>query len=139
MLRFIGRRIVFIILIYVLIVFFACLGMRMIRNSEISRPDYDILQHGKIAWQDTHKYLSGVLRGHWGTVRAERGPVAVEGLVWKAYVNSMGLLLAALVSAAIVGLLVGSVAALIQRRGLVLDCSCRWRNCAISPPLAVGW
>lgn len=43
MLRFIGRRILFIILVWVFIVFFAHLGMRMARNSEISRLDYNQL------------------------------------------------------------------------------------------------
>jgi hypothetical protein len=47
MIRFIGRRLLFIALIYVLIVFSAYLGMRMIRNSEVSRPDYDLVRHAR--------------------------------------------------------------------------------------------
>ena len=93
----------------------------MIRNSEVSRPGYDLVQHGRLAWQDTQRFLVGVLRGHWGTVRTARGAVPVQGVVWTAYVNSMGLLLVALVGAAIVGLLVGGAAALASKRqGLVL-------------------
>jgi hypothetical protein len=53
MFRFLIRRVAFIVLICLLIVFFSHLGMRMIRNSEISRPDYDVVKHGQLAWQDT--------------------------------------------------------------------------------------
>jgi peptide/nickel transport system permease protein len=120
MLRFMGRRILFIITVYVLIVFFAHLGMSMIRNSEVSRPNYDVVQQGRRAWQDTRSFLSGVLRGQWGTVRTDRGTAAVKDVLRKTYVNSMGLLLVALVSATLIGLCVGGVAALIRREHLAL-------------------
>jgi hypothetical protein len=67
MLRFIARRILFTVLVWVFIVFFAHLGMRMVRNSDISRPDYDVVEHSKRAWQDTRTFLSGALRGDLGT------------------------------------------------------------------------
>ena len=106
MLRFIGRRILFIILIYVLVVFFFHLGMRMIRNSDVSEPDYDVVRHSKRAWQDTRVFL--------------RNPPLSQDTVWIPFVNSMGLLLVALAGAALVGLYVGSVAALTKRKQLVL-------------------
>ena len=56
MLRFIVRRIFFIALVWVFIVFFSNLGMRMARNSEIASPDYDLVQHSKRAWQDTSTF-----------------------------------------------------------------------------------
>lgn len=120
MLRFIGRRIFFIILVWVFIVFFAQLGMRMTRNSEISRPDYNLVQHSKRAWQDTREFLSGALRGDFGTVRTQRGLAPVKDILGESYVNSMGLLLVALVIAAVLGLYIGGVAALTKRRVLVL-------------------
>jgi peptide/nickel transport system permease protein len=120
MLRFIVRRIFFIILVWVFIVFFSNLGMRMARNSEISTPDYNLVQHSKRAWQDTRTFLSGVLRGDLGTTRIPSGLVPIKDILGESYVNSMGLLLVALVIAAILGLGIGSMAALTKRRMLVL-------------------
>ena len=109
MLRFIGRRILFILLVYLLIVFFAHLGMRMIRNSESARPEYDLIQHGKRAWQDTRDFLASLWRG-------QPAPETVR----QAYGNSMGLLLVALAGATAGGLCVGCAAALIRRDRWVL-------------------
>ena len=120
MLRFIVRRILFIALVWVFIVFFSNLGMRMARNSEISRPDYNLVQHGKSAWQDTRTFLSGALRGDLGAMRIPSGLAPIKDFLGESYVNSMGLLLVALVIAAILGLGIGSMAALTKRRMLVL-------------------
>ena len=120
MLRFIVRRILFIILVWVFIVFFSNLGMRMARNSEVSRPDYNLVQHSKRAWQDTRTFLSGALRGDLGTMRIPSGLAPIKDFLGESYVNSMGLLLVALVIAAILGLGIGSMAALTKRRMLVL-------------------
>ena len=49
MLRFVGRRIVFILSVSVLIVFFIYLGMQMAGNSDVREPDYDIGNHGQQA------------------------------------------------------------------------------------------
>jgi len=121
MLRFIVRRILFIILVWVFIVFFSHLGMRMARNSEISRPDYNLVEHSKRAWQDTRTFLSGALRGDLGTTRIPSGLVPIKDILGESYVNSMGLLLVALVIAAILGLGIGSMAALTKRKMLVLS------------------
>ena len=120
MLRFIVRRIFFIILVWVFIVFFSNLGMGMARNSETSRPDYNLVQHSKRAWQDTRTFLSGALRGDLGTMRIPSGLAPIRDFLAESYVNSMGLLLIALVVAAILGLGIGSMAALTKRRMLVL-------------------
>ena len=45
MLRFIGQRTAFIILVCVAIVFFGHMGMRMIPNSDARDPNYDLVQH----------------------------------------------------------------------------------------------
>ena len=121
MLRFIVRRIFFIILVWVFIVFFSNLGMRMARNSEVSRPDYNLVQHSKRAWQDTRTFLSGALRGDLGTMRIPSGLAPIKDILGESYVNSMGLLLVALVIAAILGLGIGSMAALTKRKMLVLS------------------
>lgn len=120
MLRFILRRILFIALVWVFIVFFSNLGMRMARNSEIARPDYDLIQHSKRAWQDTRTFLAGALRGDLGSMRIPSGLVPIKDILRESYVNSMGLLLVALVIAAILGLGIGGMAALTKRRALAL-------------------
>jgi peptide/nickel transport system permease protein len=116
MLRFVGRRLVYILMIYVLIVFFVHMGMHMIRNSEVTNPSYDLAAHGRYAWRATRATISDVLRGDLGSVRTERGPRPVKEFVWEAYVNSMGLLLVALACAALLGLVTGCVAALAKRQ-----------------------
>ena len=120
MLRFIVRRISFIVLVWILIVFFSNLGMRMARNSEISRPDYNLVEHSKRAWQDTRTFLAGTLRGDLGTLRIPSGLVPIKDILGETYVNSMGLLLVALVIATVLGLGIGGMAALMRRRMLVL-------------------
>jgi ABC-type dipeptide/oligopeptide/nickel transport system permease component len=120
MIRFIGRRLLFIALVYVLIVFFAYLGMRMIRNSQVSRPDYDVMRHARTAWAETRTFLSGAVRGDLGSIRTARGPVPVTEIVGEAYVNSLGLVVVALTCAAVLGLSVGGIAALTKYRWLVL-------------------
>jgi peptide/nickel transport system permease protein len=108
MLRFIGRRITQIILISFCIIFFIHLGMSMVPNSRASTPDYDVLQHGLRAWRSTRVFLSS------------RVPQLDKDALWQAYRNSMGLLLVALVGAAVVGLLAGGMAALSRRKRSVL-------------------
>ncbi len=120
MLRFIARRIVFIVLITVLIIFFVYMGMSMIRNSEVPEPDYDVVRYGKLAWRDTRTFLSKVIDGDLGSVTIHEATVPVTDFVQEAYMNSMGLLLVALCVAAIAGLYIGSVAALTKRKRLVL-------------------
>jgi ABC-type dipeptide/oligopeptide/nickel transport system permease component len=121
MVRFIGRRLVFIALVCVLIVFFVHMGMRMMRNSDASRPDYDLVQYGQWAWQDTRTTLSRMLRGDMGQVRTPRGVVPVAEIVGEAYRNSMGLLLAALAGAAVGGLCLGLVAVLAKSKTVSLS------------------
>lgn len=106
MLRFISRRLIFIILICILITFVFHLGMRMISNSDIAKPDYDLLKHSELAWQDTRNLL--------------RNPPLSKDTLWTPFVNSMGLLLVALAGAALIGMYMGSVAALTKHKQLVL-------------------
>ena len=84
MLSFVSRRLVFITIIAVLIIFFAYLGMGMVPNSEAYEPNYNLLQHGVRAWRETRAFLAG------------RNPLPARDLLLEAYVNSMGLVLVAL-------------------------------------------
>jgi len=120
MLRFVGRRILFILFIYLLIIFFVHLSMRMVRNSEISRPDYDVVEYAKLAWQDTRLTISSLLRGDLGSVRTEYGMMPVKDVLADAYTKSMGLLLVSLACATVGGLLIGGVIALTRYKAVVL-------------------
>lgn len=120
MLRFISRRVTFIILVCFFIVFFTQLGMRMIRNSEAPRPDYGLVSNAKPAWRDTREYIRDAVGGNFGLIPTSYGLVQVRTILAEVYVNSMGLLLAALVGATLVGLYIGAMTALTKRRELIL-------------------
>jgi ABC-type dipeptide/oligopeptide/nickel transport system permease component len=118
---FLGRRIVFMLVVYVLIIFFVHLGMRMLPNSEKATPNYDVVQQGLLAWQDTRITLSRVIGGDLGRIRTAQGLTPINPIVQNAYVNSMGLLLISLAAATAAGLLIGGVAALVKSRMLSLS------------------
>jgi ABC-type dipeptide/oligopeptide/nickel transport system permease component len=99
--RFVGRR-------AIVIVFFVHLGMSLVSNSQAARPEYNLVERGIRAWQDTRAFVFG--HASLSNVDALKG----------AYVNSMGLILVALTIAAILGLWIGAMAALTKRRKLVL-------------------
>jgi peptide/nickel transport system permease protein len=107
MLIYISRRLVFIALIAVLIIFFAYFGMSMVPNSETLQPDYNLLEHGMSAWRETRAFLAG------------RNPLPDRDLLQEAYVNSMGLVVVALVAAVVLGLCIGVVTALTKRKWLI--------------------
>jgi peptide/nickel transport system permease protein len=115
MLQLISRRLIFILLVCVLIIFFVNLGMRMIRNSEVAEPSYDLLLNGRIAFNDTKGYLQRIAQGDLGYARTSAGQVLVIDVLKQSYVNSMGLLLTALVLAILIGFPLGTIAALSKK------------------------
>jgi len=115
MLQLIGRRLFFILLVCVLIIFFVNIGMRMIRNSEVAEPSYDLVLHSKIAFQETKSYLQRVTQGELGSVRTSAGYVPILDVLKQSYVNSMGLLLTALALAVLIGFPLGTYAAVTKR------------------------
>jgi ABC-type dipeptide/oligopeptide/nickel transport system permease component len=118
--RYAGRRLLFVAAVYVMIVFVTHMGMRMIRNSELPRPNYDLVEHAQYAWQATRRTLRALLGGDLGTVRIASGLVPVGSYVREAYVNSMGLTALAMLSASAFGVALGVVAALARQRALSL-------------------
>lgn len=108
MLSFVSRRVVFILLVAVLITFFGFLGMSMVSNSEAYEPNYNLVEHGVRAWQDTRAFLAG------------ESPLPPRFDLKETYLNSMGLLLVALAVAGALGLGIGGTAALTRRKGLAL-------------------
>jgi ABC-type dipeptide/oligopeptide/nickel transport system permease component len=120
MLRFVGRRLTFIISVCVLIIFSVNLGMRMARNSDVKEPDYEVVKYGQLAWEDTREYIEGLLEGDLGTINHELlGIIPIWDLLKDTYVKSMGLLLVALGLAALLGLSIGTMAALTKRKWIV--------------------
>ena len=120
MLRFIGRRLVFIVTVCILIVFSVNLGMRMARNSEIKEPDYEVVKYGQQAWGDTRGYIEGLIQGDLGTVDHELlGSIPIWDLLKDTYVKSMGLLLVALALASVLGLSIGAMTALTKWKWII--------------------
>ena len=122
MVSFVTRRIAFVAVVYVLIVFTVHLGIRMMPNSELAAPSYDLLHHAQRAWRETRATLSRVVvRGDWGTIRTARGLTPINDIVWDAYVKSVGLLAVSLTGAILAGLATGTIAALVKVRMLTLS------------------
>jgi peptide/nickel transport system permease protein len=108
MLSFVSRRVVFILIVAVLITFFGFLGMSMVSNSEAYEPNYNLVEHGMRAWQETRTFLAGEM------------PLPPHFDLKETYLNSMGLLLVALAVAGVLGLGIGGTAALTRRKWLAL-------------------
>ncbi|HET6447377.1 MAG TPA: ABC transporter permease [candidate division Zixibacteria bacterium] len=120
MLQLISRRLFFILLVCLLIVFFVNLGMRMIRNSEVPEPSYDLVLNSRIALQDTRAYLQRITQGDLGFARTSAGSEPILDVLKQTYINSMGLLLTALALAIVIGLPLGALAALSKSKSVTL-------------------
>lgn len=120
MLRFVARRVAFIAFVALLIIFFTHLGMGMIRNSELSQPNFDLISHGIRAWQQSRQYIERALGGDLGRASLSFGNVPIGDILRDSFTKSLGLLLISLVCAASVGVAVGSGMAITRRRWLVL-------------------
>lgn len=120
MIRFLTRRITFIALVCLLIIFFVHMGIAMARNSDLAAPNFNLISFGRAAWEDTTEYIGNALSGDFGSVPTDTGPTPITDFAGRAYRNSMGLMLVALVVAAGLGLALGSFAALTRYKRLVL-------------------
>jgi len=120
MIRFVGRRILFVVFVYVCIVFFVHMGMRMAGNSSAATPSYDLVATGELAWQDSRAFFNRALDGDLGSVRTGSGLMPVTDLLADAYVKSAGLLIVSLSGAAVVGLALGGLGALAKKNLLSL-------------------
>lgn len=124
MIRFVLRRLAFIIAVSLGIIFFAFFGMRMARNSTSPAPSYNPVPAAQYAWTATGDYIGNLLHGDMGTMTVRQGRAArrepVAGTIADVYPKSMALLLIALVVAALVGIPVGVFAAVHRRSPLSL-------------------
>ena len=124
MARFVLRRLGFIIVVSLGIVFFSFFGMRMASNSIRPSPSYDPIPPARYAVQETVRYMRNLSQGDLGTMLIRRGrrgiQTAVGDIIADTYPKSMGLLLIALFVAAAIGLPIGVSAAVHQRSALSL-------------------
>lgn len=121
MLRFLTRRMLFIIMVCALIIFFVHLGMRMAVNSTGAGAGLDLARDTSLAWTDTISYVRAGLQGQLGFIISDHGfPVLVRDILRESYINSMGLLLFALSGSALIGIVTGGFLALTRHKNLVL-------------------
>lgn len=120
MLSLLTRRLLFIIFVSLLIIFFTQLGMRMISNSSSAIPNYDIAVQTTLASKDTREYLSTAFFGELGYVSNGYEQVPIKDVLRVSYVNSMGLLLASLAVSSLGGFVIGIFLALTKHRRLIL-------------------
>jgi peptide/nickel transport system permease protein len=120
MFRFIINRVVFIALVSVFIVYSVSMGMRMVDNSEIAEPDFEVVKFGQLAWEDTKEFFSGLPQGDMGVYQESWGPVPVVDKIKETFINSMGLLGITLAFAAIIGFGIGGFIALYRSERLIM-------------------
>jgi len=120
--RFVLRRLGFILVVSLGIVFFSFFGMRMATNSIRPSPSYDPIPPARYAVQETVRYARNLSHGDLGTMLIRRGHrgirTAVGDIIADTYPKSMGLLLIALLVAVAIGLPIG-VSAAVHRRSVL--------------------
>ncbi len=114
MFRFIARRLAFIVIVALAIIFFVFVGMRMARNSSVAMPNYQVHRRARAAVRETRQYVEQVVHGDFGIVRQGRRNVEVREILRETYPKSLGLLGASLLLALVLGLIAGTLAALRQ-------------------------
>ena len=119
MLRFITRRVAFILAVCLAIIFLSYLGMGMIRNSEAAQPNFDMVPQVKLAWQRSQVYISSLLEGEISFKISQPGLSGVDTGQGNAFHNSMMLLAIALGGSVLIGLSLGAFGALTKRKKLV--------------------
>lgn len=121
MLRFLGRRLIYILSICILIIFAIYLGMGMANNSTVQDPSYDLVRYGQRAWAYTRNFIEDLFTGDLGQIRHEvLGRIGIGNLLADTFFKSMGLLGTALLAATILGITFGVIAALIKNKRIVL-------------------
>jgi peptide/nickel transport system permease protein len=116
MFQFISRRILSTILMSAAIIYFGFLGMRLIERTDAEAPEFTVSAAFSLAGTDSLQFANNLRQGTLGMVETISGLRPVSEILWFSYKNSLGLLLIALVTAAIVGLSVGTLAAMGKRK-----------------------
>ncbi|MEJ2747186.1 MAG: ABC transporter permease [Anaerolineae bacterium] len=116
MFQFVTRRIISTIFMCIAIVYFGFLGMRLIERTDADEPEFSVAGAFSLAGEDSLQFADLLRQGTLGMTETISGPRPVSEILWFSYKNSLILLLIALLSAGIVGLLVGALAALGKRK-----------------------
>lgn len=116
MLQFISRRILSTILMVIAIIYFGFLGMRLIERTDDADLNDPVADAFRLAGEDSLQFANNLRQGTLGFVETISGPRPVSEILWFSYKNSIGLLLIALLTAAIMGLSVGTLAAMGKRK-----------------------
>ena len=119
MLRFITRRVAFILAVCIAIIFLAYLGMGMVRNSEGSYSNYDMVSQTRLAWQRSRVYISSLVEGEISFKVSQPGLSGVDTGQGNAFFNSIVLLGIALGGSTLIGLPLGAFGALTKHKKLV--------------------
>jgi len=113
--RFIGWRVALIAFVGVAIIYFVHLGMHMMASPGGLSSNADFFDHSRVAWRQTRTFIADAAEGDLGTIETRRGEIPVRQILADTYVNSMGLIGAALGLAIVIGLLAGFLATLSKR------------------------
>ncbi len=106
-----------ILVISLLIIFLSFLGMLMM-DIWVDAPDeFHFVEVFKDAWGLSSDYLKMLANGNLGTATMVSGEVEVAEIIKAAYANSLGLIGIALGLAMVIGIAMGSMAALTTHRG----------------------
>jgi peptide/nickel transport system permease protein len=116
MLQFISRRILSTILMSIAIIYFGFLGMRLIERTDAEDPEFTVAGAFSLAGEDSLQFADNLRQGTLGVTETISGTRPISEILWFSYKNSMGLLLIALLTATIIGLFVGTLAAIGKRK-----------------------
>lgn len=114
---FLGGLALKIIAVSILIIFFSFLGMLMMDVWVGPAQEFQFFDIFQQAWTQSIEYIKMLAQGDLGTVMMVSGETDVAGIIKVAYKNSLGLIGIALAFAMILGILMGSIAALTKNRG----------------------
>ena len=115
MIRFIAWRVALLAFVGVAIIYFVHLGMQLMGHAGGLPATADFFDHSQMAWRQTRTFMADAAQGDLGTIETRRGEIPVRQILADTYVNSMGLIAAALGLAIVIGLLAGFMAALSKR------------------------
>ncbi len=115
MIRFIAWRVALLAFVGVAIIYFVHLGMQLMGHAGGLPATADFFDHSQMAWRQTRTFMADAAQGDLGTIETRRGEIPVRQILADTYVNSMGLIAAALGLAVVIGLLAGFMAALSKR------------------------
>jgi ABC-type dipeptide/oligopeptide/nickel transport system permease component len=116
MLAFLLRRLTFILVVSIFIVFFSFFGVYLMGSRDPDVPPPSVSQAFTSAKDDSLELLGNILHGNLGMAPTVSGDRPVIEIMRFAYKNSMGLLLISLSTAALLGILAGHIAALSRKR-----------------------